>query len=319
MKDHPCLVRQSPRRSTSHLYGGLSATAKNNLQATYDGQYMLSNCEAGTAQAPRCEGQSAPELRGSSGKSKAKSVPIGNLILTGSGALGYENVDKCHDLGLCIYTLPRGGSLGAHLQRTTRGTQNNRSSTGVVSRPQQPRHLLAVHRHAWTVDNLETSRQHVGEVHAPGTQFKWPDSARGSTAGTSTEANTPGTETPRIAGMLPPMTLGGSPRTPVMNISKCSEKQEVTNVQLRAYAMSLHKRNANQKFNPAIHAVLVNRREQFLLRAIHYLGVPYRAGAKARPDQKLGPAAQNGQGLYLDCCALIRRCLLDLQNILGTT
>jgi len=65
-----------------------------------------------------------------------------------------------------------------------------------------------------------------------------------------------------------------------------------------------------------VHGELGKRRKEFLQIALHYLGVPYRAGAEAHPDQKLGPAAQLQSGLYLDCCALIRRCLLDLQDTL---
>ena len=126
--------------------------------------------------------------------------------------------------------------------------------------------------------------------------------------------------TPRTPRTLPPMTPGGVPRSPVMNIAKIEPVNQVTNAQLKAHVLQQHKSFKSQNIvldtQLTVHGELGKRRKEFLQRALHYLGVPYRAGAEAHPDQKLGPAAQLQSGLYLDCCALIRRCLLDLQDTL---
>ena len=116
-----------------------------------------------------------------------------------------------------------------------------------------------------------------------------------------------------------PMTPAVTPRSRVVKILQIKpEKREVTQDQVHAYAMKL---SANPKTlekapDPDILEVLMRRREHFLRRALHYLGVPYRPGAKARPGQQIGEGAETNPGMYLDCCALIRRILEDMAETL---
>ena len=115
------------------------------------------------------------------------------------------------------------------------------------------------------------------------------------------------------------MTPAVTPRSPVVKILQIKpEKREVTQDQVHAYAMKL---SANPKTldkapNPDILEVLMRRRDHFLRRALHYLGVPYGPGAKARPGQQIGEGAKTNPGIYLDCCALIRRILEDMAETL---
>jgi hypothetical protein len=58
---------------------------------------------------------------------------------------------------------------------------------------------------------------------------------------------------PRTAGTLPPMTPGGSPRSPVMSVSKMlPEKKEATKEQIQAYVLKLHHASSPQTSNASI-------------------------------------------------------------------
>jgi hypothetical protein len=57
-------------------------------------------------------------------------------------------------------------------------------------------------------------------------------------------------------------------------------------------------------------------RQAFLARAHHYMGCLYRKGAQIRPGQFIGNGTEDPD-LFLDCCGLVRRCVLDLKEDFG--
>jgi cell wall-associated NlpC family hydrolase len=257
---------------------------------------------------------SSPRVRtcktASVGGEHRKSVPFCNTILTSSGALGYVSPKGLpkdrNEYGLCTSTLPRPES-GAPFTARTLQTDMLRFPSAFddeLASDLQAHSLAACHRAEW---------------------FVLPASA-----------GTPGIEAPRTPRTLPPIPSGGPPRSPVISIGKIEPVPQVRNSQLKAHVLEQFRtgmvskppaiagcpsaasaRPGSQGATWGVKNELGRRREQFLRRALHYLGVPYRVGAKAHPDQKVGPAAESQPELYLDCCALIRRCLLDLKSTLG--
>ena len=57
-------------------------------------------------------------------------------------------------------------------------------------------------------------------------------------------------------------------------------------------------------------------RQLFVARARHYMGCLYRNGAQVRPGQFIGNGTEDPD-LYLDCCGLVRRCVIDLKEEFG--
>ena len=299
MKDHPCLVRhRSPRTSSSRVRTCKTADVRGEHQ---------------------------------------KSVPFCNTILTSSGALGYVSPNGLpkdrNEYGLYTSTLPRPCSVvlqhrAAPRRRTTPPSTppcSGGSGAPFTARTLQTDMLRFPSAFGDEIGSvLGDLQEHSLAGHHSAGWFVLPASA-----------GTPGIEAPRTPRTLPPMTPGGPPRSPVISIGKIEPVPQVRNSQLKAHVLEQRRtgmvseppaitgspsaastRPGSQGATWLVQNELARRREQFLRRALHYLGVPYRGGAKAHPDQKVGPAAKSQPGLYLDCCALIRRCLLDLKDTL---
>ena len=146
----------------------------------------------------------------------------------------------------------------------------------------------------------------------------------------------------------PPPSARGDRQTPAISVQKMTPEKKIKKAELKAHVVKLHsvKASSLQEVDVGVLDVLAKRREQFLLRALHYLGIPYKAGARPRSHQPLGAAAMaqaanfDKAPLYLDCCGqyailcwpayvrmwaltrgktragLVRRCLLDLADTL---
>ena len=95
-------------------------------------------------------------------------------------------------------------------------------------------------------------------------------------------------------------------------MQKIVPERQIKQAELKEHVVNLHRvlGEDNSKANIDFLEELAKRREKFLFRALHYLGIPYRAGARPRRDQRLGPAALEQktnfgkEALYLDCCGM---------------
>jgi len=99
---------------------------------------------------------------------------------------------------------------------------------------------------------------------------------------------------------------------PVISVQKIIPAKQIKKTDLKAHVVQMHSflELPPGQVNIDFLEELAKRREKFLLRALHYLGIPYRAGARPRRDQRLGPAAMeqktnfSKEALYLDCCGM---------------
>jgi hypothetical protein len=79
---------------------------------------------------------------------------------------------------------------------------------------------------------------------------------------------------------------------------------------------SLKPQQREKGISAELEARMKATRQAFLARARHYMGCLYRKGAQIRPGQFIGNGTEDAD-LYLDCCGLVRRCVLDLKEQFG--